>query len=96
MTQCAAGSGTAFPLSCTWSYIFGYSEMSRRQIFDADNGRDGAFEQQRTDSSQFRFYSHELQLLNSESERLRWVLGAFSSKEQNDIVFAVDQQNGQP
>ncbi len=75
------------------SYIFGLSEMNRQQIFDADNGRDGSFEQQRTDSSRFKFRSHEIQLLNSDTERLRWVVGAFASKEKNEIVFAVDQQN---
>lgn len=82
-----------FPSDLSLTYTFGYSNMLRQQIFDADNGRDGAFEQQRTDSSEFQFYSHELQLLNSESARLRWVLGLFSSDERNDIVFAIDQQN---
>ncbi len=77
----------------TLSYILGLSEMSRRQIFDADHGRDGSFEQQRTDSSTFRFYSHEIQLLNSDMARLRWVFGAFASEEKNEIVFAVEQQN---
>ena len=75
------------------SYILGLSEMSREQIFDADNGFDGSFEQQRTDSSNFNFYSHEIQLINSDQHRLKWVLGAFSSQEKNEIVFAVDQQN---
>ena len=77
----------------TLSYIFGLSQMQRQQVFDADNGRDGSFEQQRTHSSTFNFYSHEIQLLNADTERLKWVVGAFISQENNEIVFAVDQQN---
>jgi len=78
----------------TLSYTFGLAEMSRQQIFDADYGRDGTFEQQRTDSSNFDFYSHEIQLISPDDARLKWVLGVFSSEEENEIVFAVDQQNG--
>ena len=52
-----------------------------------------AFEQQRTHSSNFQFSSHELQLMNSDAERLRWLMGTFYSREKNQIVFAVDQQN---
>ena len=74
-------------------YTFGLANMDRSQIFDADNGRSGAFEQQRTDSSRFRFYSHEVQFLNDEQARTKWVVGAFMSRERNDIVFSVDQQN---
>lgn len=75
------------------AYVFGWSDMSRRQIVDIDNGRDGSFEQQRTDSSRFRFASHELNLTNSDASRLSWVAGLFASREKNSIVFAVDQQN---
>ena len=74
-------------------YLYGRSKMNRQQIVDADNGRTSSFEQQRTHSSSFRFSSHELQLMNDDSERLRWLLGTFYSREDNNIVFAVDQQN---
>ena len=74
-------------------YLYGRSQMNREQIVDADNGITSSFEQQRTHSSSFRFSSHELQLMNDDSERLRWLLGAFYSHENNNIVFAVDQQN---
>jgi len=77
----------------TLSYTFGLSEMTREQIYDADNGRDGSFEHQRTDSSSFEFYSHEIQLINSDDDQFKWVIGALMSEEQNEIVFAVDQQN---
>lgn len=75
------------------SYIYGRSRMNRQQIFDSDSGRDGSFEQQHTDSSKFNFYSHEVQILNSDKNRLRWVLGAYTSHEKNRIVFSTDQQN---
>jgi len=77
----------------TLSYIFGLSEMNREQIFDADSGRDGSFEHQRTDSSSFDFYSHEVHLLNGDDQPLQWLIGALISEEKNEIVFAVDQQN---
>ena len=81
------------PADYTLSYVFGWSDMSRHQVVDIDNGRDGSFEQQRTDSSRFRFLSHEINVTNSDSSRLRWVGGLFASREKNSIVFAVDQQN---
>ena len=74
-------------------YLYGRSKMTREQIVDADNGRSSSFEQQRTHSSNFQFSSHELQLMNNDSERLRWLMGTFYSREKNKIVFAVDQQN---
>jgi iron complex outermembrane receptor protein len=81
--------------SATYSvrYLYGRSRMQREQIVDADNGRSSSFEQQRTHSSDFQFSSHELQFMNSDTERLRWLMGTFYSREKNKIVFAVDQQN---
>ncbi|MGS2722387.1 TonB-dependent receptor domain-containing protein [Porticoccus sp. GXU_MW_L64] len=77
-------------------YNLGLADMRRSQIVDIDNGRDGAFEQQRTDSSRFRFYSHELQLFSSDTKPFRWLTGIYTSGERNRIVFAVDQQNASP
>ncbi len=74
-------------------YLLGVSEMSRSQSFDADFGRDGSFEQQRTHSSEFDFYSHEIQLRSRDNARLTWIVGGYASRERNRIVFAVDQQN---
>ena len=71
-------------------YLYGQSQMRRQQIVDSDNGRSSGFEQQRTHSSNFEFSSHELQLMNDDTQRLRWLLGAFFSREENEIVFAVD------
>ncbi|MDN3640728.1 TonB-dependent receptor [Simiduia curdlanivorans] len=74
-------------------YLLGRARMTREQNFDQDMGRSGHFEQRRTDSSTFDFSSHEIQLVNSDRARLRWVLGAFQSKEQNAIVYAIDHAN---
>ncbi len=78
----------------TISYIAGWARMRRQQSFDLDKGRDGSYEQQRTHSSDFHFYSQELQLVNRDDADFQWILGAFNSSENNDIVFALDQQNG--
>ena len=78
----------------TFSYIAGNAVMRRQQSFDQDMGRSGNYEQRRTDSSTFRFRSHEIQLINSDKEHLRWILGAFTSQERNDIVYAIDQADG--
>lgn len=75
----------------TFSYIAGAAVMKRQQGFDQDMGRSGNYEQRRTDASTFRFGSHEFQLMNSDKEKLRWIFGAFSSHERNDIVYAIDQ-----
>ena len=79
------------PNEQTFSYIAGDAVMQRHQGFDQDMGRSGNYEQRRTDSSTFRFRSHELQLINSDKEHLRWIVGAFTSQERNDIVYAIDQ-----
>lgn len=79
------------PNEQTFSYIAGTAVMQRHQGFDQDMGRSGNYEQRRTDSSTFRFHSHELQLINSDKEHLRWIIGAFTSQERNDIVYAIDQ-----
>ncbi len=81
------------PGEFTLSYIGGWAQMTREQSFDLDKGRDGSYEQQRTHSSDFNFYSHEVQLMNGDEARFRWILGAFQSSENNGIVFALDHQN---
>ena len=65
--------------------------MKRAQAFDQDMGRSGNYEERRTDSSTFKFHSHELQLVNSDKADVRWILGVFYSKERNNIVYAIDQ-----
>ncbi|NIB40918.1 TonB-dependent receptor [Pseudomaricurvus alkylphenolicus] len=80
-----------FANDLTLSYMLGTAKMTREQAFDVDRGRSGNYEQRRTVSSTFKVHSHELQLVNSDSEQLRWIVGAFYSREKNDIVFTIDQ-----
>lgn len=75
------------------TYHAGLANMSRAQLYDTDQGRTGDFEVERTISSEFDFYSHELLLKSAEDLKLRWLTGVFTSRESNSIVFAVDQQN---
>jgi len=74
-------------------YHAGKANMQRQQLHDTDHGRTGDFEIERTVASDFDFYSHELHLKNDDASALQWIVGAFTSRESNSIVFAVDQQN---
>jgi iron complex outermembrane receptor protein len=74
-------------------YHAGLASMSRGQLYDTDQGRTGDFEVERTVSSDFDFYSHELLFKSAEDLKLNWLAGVFTSRESNSIVFAVDQQN---
>ena len=82
-----------FDNGITAVYQAGRAEMHRSQLHDTDHGRTGDFEIERTVSSEFDFYSHELHIKNDNRNRFRWIVGAFTSRESNNIVFAVDQQN---
>ena len=73
------------------SYILGLGNQKRSQVWDADLGRGDSFQEDRTEWSDYDFMSHELQLKNKDSERLRWVVGAYSSSEDNAIRFDIDQ-----
>ncbi|RYZ45276.1 MAG: TonB-dependent receptor, partial [Sphingobacteriales bacterium] len=75
----------------TFSYLLGSAIMKRKQAFDQDMGRSGNYEERRTDSSTFKFLSHEVQLVNSDDSLLRWIFGGFYSQERNSIVYAIDQ-----
>jgi iron complex outermembrane receptor protein len=83
----------AFSSGSTLIYHLGFANMSRRQLYDTDQGRTGDFEVERTVSSDFDFYSHELLFKSAEELPLNWLAGVFASRESNSIVFAVDQQN---
>jgi len=74
-------------------YHAGVANMKRAQLYDTDQGRTGDFEVERTVSSNFDFFSHELLLKSAEDLTLSWLAGVFTSNESNSIVFAVDQQN---
>jgi iron complex outermembrane receptor protein len=83
----------SFSGGASLTYHAGLANMSRVQLYDTDQGRTGDFEVERTVSSDFDFYSHELLLKSAEDLKLRWLAGMFTARESNNIVFAVDQQN---
>jgi iron complex outermembrane receptor protein len=74
-----------------FSYILGIGNQKRSQVWDADLGRGTAFQEDRTEWSDYDFMSHELQLKNSDDARFRWVVGLYSSAEDNAIRFDIDQ-----
>ncbi|WP_179957481.1 TonB-dependent receptor [Exilibacterium tricleocarpae] len=74
----------------TFSHVFGYSEMQRSQVFDADGGTSNSFQENRTESSNFESYMNEFQLKNSDDARFRWLLGFFNNEEDNEINFVID------
>ena len=82
-----------FDNGLTATYLVGAARMQREQLYDTDQGRTRDFEIERTADSEFDFYSHELHVRNSDADRLQWIAGVFASRESNNIVFAVDQQN---
>lgn len=73
-----------------FSYILGVSNQKRNQVWDADLGRGDAFQEDRTEWSDYDFMSHELQFKNADSSKLRWVAGLYSSAEKNAIRFDID------
>ncbi|WGL15617.1 TonB-dependent receptor [Microbulbifer bruguierae] len=88
------------PSGVSLTYIAGYGLTSRSQDWDED--RSGAVgsetdpaiyhQSNRTIWSKYRARQHELQLKNSDEERLRWLLAYFSFSESNGIRFDLEHQ----
>jgi iron complex outermembrane receptor protein len=85
------------------SYIAGYQKIGGSTATDSDAGTlpptsastpSGAFQENRTVSSSYKFQSHELQLKSRGDNKIDWILGAYYSHEKNSIRFDVDQRNG--
>jgi len=84
-----------------FSYIAGYSHMSRNQDWDGD--RTGAVgsetntleyhQSNNTVWSEHRSYQHELQIKNSDDHAVRWLLAYFDFSEKNGIRFDLEHQN---
>ena len=90
------------------AYIAGYSRISGGGDSDADAGAlpptlnpDGttnfvqsAFGENQTVNSSYEFYSHEVQLKSTGTNKIDWILGGYYSHEVNKIRFDVDNRNG--
>ena len=88
------------------TYIAGYSKISGGGDSDADAGAlpptlnpDGttnfiqsAFGENRTVSSSYEFYSHELQLKSTGHNAIDWIVGGYYSHETNKIRFDVEHR----
>lgn len=82
------------------TYISGYSELNRRQLWDGD--RAGAVgsnvdpliyhQSNLTDAAHHTSWQHEVQLKSADNSRLRWLGAYFYFKEKNSIRFDIEHQ----
>lgn len=73
------------------SYIGGKSDMERRNASDNDGGAIPWFKQEhRTEWSEFKSYSHELNIKSLGDGALQWIAGAYLMHEDNSIRFDID------
>lgn len=73
------------------SYIGGRTDMERRNASDNDGGARFWFKQEhRTEWSEFKSYSHELNIKSIGDSRLQWIAGAYVMHEDNSIRFDID------
>ncbi len=83
------------------TYIAGYSDMSRDQLWDGDGNSPMGSEtnpasyhqSNHTVWSDYQSWQHELQLKNSDDSRLRWLLSYFYFEEESDIRFDLEHQD---
>ncbi len=84
------------------SYIAGYSHFTGSSDFDQDGGAHvptsfatgATFQEDRTNSSAYTNYSHELELKSQGKNRLDWILGLYYAAEDNSIRFDIPIFNG--
>lgn len=84
------------------SYVFGYQDFSGKSDFDQDGGAvlptsfttGGVEQEDRTNDSNYRNYSHELDLKSNGNDNLDWILGLYYGAEDNNIRFDIPQLNG--
>lgn len=84
------------------SYIAGYNHFSGKSQFDQDSGvqvptsfATGASSQNdRTNSSNYKSYSHEFDLKSTGQQTIDWIVGAYYGYEDNNIRFDIPIMNG--
>ena len=85
-----------------FSYIAGYNKFSGKSQFDQDSGvqvptsfATGAQSQNdRTNSSNYKSYSHEFNLRSAGEQTVDWIVGAYYGYEDNNIRFDIPIMNG--
>jgi iron complex outermembrane receptor protein len=76
-----------------FSYMLGMTRQERSQIWDADLGRTGEFEEHRTEYSNYDSISHEMQLKSLSDSTFQWLLGLYTSREDNSIRLDFEQSD---
>ncbi|MEO7107019.1 MAG: TonB-dependent receptor [Rhodoferax sp.] len=84
------------------TYTAGYSRFTGSSTFDQDRGINvptsfntgGSYQEDRTNSSTYTNYSHELSLQSTGKRDLDWILGAYYAAEDNGIRFDIPIMNG--
>jgi iron complex outermembrane receptor protein len=88
--------------SMTLSYVAGFNRFSGKSNFDQDNGAQvptsfttgASYQADRTNSSNYKNYSHELDLKSTGDNAVDWILGAYYAAEDNNIRFDIPILNG--
>lgn len=86
----------------TLSYIAGFNRYSGKGTFDQDAGAvlptsfatGGAYQQDRTNYSNYQSSSHELDLKSRGENDVDWILGLYYAAEDNNIRFDIPIMNG--
>ncbi|TCV97747.1 iron complex outermembrane receptor protein [Luteibacter rhizovicinus] len=84
------------------SYIAGYNSYSGKSDFDQDVGvsvptsftTNGVYQDDRTNDSNYKNWSQEINLKSTGPQTVDWILGAYYGYENNDIRFDIPIMNG--
>jgi iron complex outermembrane receptor protein len=84
------------------AYIAGYSHYTGESDFDQAGGATvptsfttgATYQEDRTNSSKYVNYSHELELMSRGTHTLDWILGLYYAAEDNSIRFDIPIMNG--
>ena len=84
------------------SYIAGYSDFKGSSDFDQSGGAilptsfttGGVVQEDRTNSSHYKNYSHELEVQSTGKRDVDWILGLYYAAEDNSIRFDIPISNG--
>jgi iron complex outermembrane receptor protein len=84
------------------AYVAGYSDFKGSGDFDQSGGASlptsfttgGSVQEDRTNWSHYKNYSHELELQSVGTNKIDWILGAYYAAEDNGIRFDIPISNG--
>ena len=84
------------------SYVAGFNRFSGKSNYDQDNGvqvptsftTGASYQADRTNFSNYKNYSHELDLKSTGDNTVDWILGAYYAAEDNNIRFDIPILNG--